>query len=595
MESARSWSAPALWRFSPQHAMHRRQIGDALATSIGMRIAIGLGIGMPSYGCKSFCRRRLLVRLTGTMKPTRAQLWNRFRQLYREFPSAGLAIDLSRLTFDDDFLPRMEAPMRKVFASMKALEGGSIANPDENRQVGHYWLRHPGKAPTAALTEAIEAAVRDVKQFAASVHSGQISGERGFFKNLLVIGIGGSALGPQFVANALGHPLVDKLKIFFFDNTDPDGMDRTLAPIVTELGQTLVLVISKSGGTPETRNGMLEAEEAYRRAGLSFAKHAVAVTEFAEKSSLYVRARTQNWLKMFPMWDWVGGRTSETSAVGILPAALQGLDIDQLLKGAGACDEVTRNESVIDNPAALLALAWYHAGSGRGDRDMVILPYKDRLELLAKYLQQLIMESLGKELDLDGRVVHQGIAVYGNKGSTDQHAYIQQLRDGLPNFFAVFVQVLRSRTGDSLEVEPGFTSGDFLNGFYLGTRSALFEKGRESVTLTIPEVTAFTVGALIALFERAVGLYAFLVHINAYHQPGVEAGKKAAAGILSLQAKVLAQLRIVKGQTLDADELASRTGSDDPESIFKLCQHLAANGRGITQTGTGAQARFTAT
>jgi len=530
-----------------------------------------------------------------TMKPTRAQLWNRFRDLYREFPAAGLAIDLSRLEFDDRFLRCMEVPMAKAFAAMKELEAGSIANRDEGRRVGHYWLRNPALAPDPADRVAITSMVEDVERFAADVHEGHIVGERGAFKNLLVIGIGGSALGPQFVGRALGHPITDRLDVHYFDNTDPDGMDRTLAPIVGELGQTLVLVISKSGGTPETRNGMLEAEEAYRRAGLSFARHAVAVTEFVEKSSLFVRARNQSWCKMFPMWDWVGGRTSETSAVGLLPAALQGLDIQQLLAGAKACDEVTRNETLLGNPAALLALAWYHAGAGRGAKDMVILPYKDRLELLARYLQQLIMESLGKELDLDGRVVNQGIAVYGNKGSTDQHAYIQQLRDGLPNFFAVFIQCLRSRQAESMEVEPEVTSGDFLNGFYLGTRTALFENGRESVTLTIAEVSPFTVGVLIALFERAVGLYAHLIHVNAYHQPGVEAGKKAAGQVLELQAKVLAALRSAKGKSFDAEELAQLAGSDDPESVFKICQHLDANSRGVVHSGSGTTARFAAT
>ena len=127
----------------------------------------------------------------------------------------------------------------------------------------------------------------------------------------------------------------------------------------------------------------------------------------------------------FPMWDWVGGRTSETSSVGLLPAALQGIDIKGLLDGARACDQVTRSKSFEDNPAAQLACMWHYAGEGHGKKDMVILPYKDRLELFSKYLQQLVMESIGKEYDLDENLVNQGIAVYGNKGSTDQHAYIQ--------------------------------------------------------------------------------------------------------------------------------------------------------------------------
>src|SRR5687767_9215849 len=141
------------------------------------------------------------------------------------------------------------------------------------------------------------------------------------------------------------------------------------------------------------------------------------------------------------------------------------------------------------------------------------------------------MESIGKQLDLKGNRVEQGLTVYGNKGSTDQHAYVQQLREGVPNFFALFIRVLESG-GSKSEVEPGVTAGDYLHGFLLGTREALFENDRESITITIARVEAQTVGGLIALFERAVGLYASLLGLNAYHQPGVEAGKKAAASIL---------------------------------------------------------------
>src|SRR5947208_10468669 len=173
---------------------------------------------------------------------------------------------------------------------------------------------------------------------------------------------------------------------------------------------------------------------------------------------------------------------------------------------------------------------------------MVSLPYKDQQVLFAKYLQQLVMESLGKEKDLEGKIVHQGIAVYGNKGSTDQHAYVQQLRDGVLNFFVTFIEVGKDRDDARFEVEKGVTSGDYLHGFLRGTRSALYDSGRESITISIPEVNAFTVGGLIALYERAVGFYGSLVNVNAYHQPGVEAGKKAATRILEMQKQVEAKL-----------------------------------------------------
>ena len=156
------------------------------------------------------------------------------------------------------------------------------------------------------------------------------------------------------------------------------------------------------------------------------------------------------------MYDWVGGRTSVMSAVGLVPAALQGFDIDRFLAGAAAMDaQHARSRARTQNAAMLLALMWHYAGNGRGEKDMVILPYKDRLMLFSKYLQQLVMESLGKEKDLDGNVVHQGIAVYGNKGSTDQHAYVQQLRDGVPNFFVTFIEVRKDRATRAVRSRGG--------------------------------------------------------------------------------------------------------------------------------------------
>jgi glucose-6-phosphate isomerase len=187
------------------------------------------------------------------------------------------------------------------------------------------------------------------------------------------------------------------------------------------------------------------------------------------------------------------------------------------------------------------------------------------------------MESLGKELDLAGRVVNQGIAVYGNKGSTDQHAYVQQLRDGVNNFFITFIEVLQDRAGPSLEVDPGVTSGDYLQGFLLGTRDALSEKNRWSVTLTLADVSSRSVGMLIALYERVVGLYASLIGINAYDQPGVEAGKKAAGGVIALKLKLSAALKAAPGQSFTAAALAARVGGD-PELAFKILEHLCANG-----------------
>jgi len=505
-----------------------------------------------------------------------ATLWERYKKHLCECPSIKMTLDISRMNFADDYFERMESAIQKAYASMDALESGAIANPDENRMVGHYWLRTPGLSPTLEIRQEIEDTLRAIKNFSNSLHTGTVRPHnRERFTRILSIGIGGSALGPQFIADALGTT-ADKLKPYFLDNTDPDGIDRVLGQIGQDLRDTLTIVVSKSGGTIETRNGMLELASAYRKAGLSFEKHAVAVTGVGSKLD-YI-AKNDGWLARFPMWDWVGGRTSINSAVGLLPAALQGLNIEGLLKGASSCDSITRSKETRTNPAALLALSWYHATEGRGRKDMVILPYRDRLMLFPKYLQQLVMESLGKEKDLTNNTVNQGITVYGNKGTTDQHAYVQQLREGVNNFFVTFIEVLRDRDKLSMEVDTGITSGDYLSAFLQGTRNALFENGRQSITITIEKLDAYSVGALIALYERAVGFYASLVNINAYHQPGVEAGKKMAGAVIKLQIDVLTFMRNNKGTSFTVDELAKAIHAEEnKETVFKILEHASAN------------------
>jgi glucose-6-phosphate isomerase len=513
-------------------------------------------------------------------------LYRRYRQYLCVCPGLGLKLDVSRLNFDDAFLPRMEPAMQQAFAAMTQLEAGAVANPDEGRMVGHYWLRTPHLAPTDALGQEITQTLTAIQEFAAQVHAQAIKPPTSAkFTELLLIGIGGSALGPQLLADALGSRR-DEMTLHFLDNTDPDGIDRTLADLGARLKSTLAVVISKSGGTPETRNGMIEAAAAYTRAGLAFPAHAVAVTSAG--SRLDQQAQKEGWLARFPMWDWVGGRTSVTSAVGLLPAALQGLDVTALLAGAADMDKITRAPDTRANPAALLALMWHFATDGRGAKDMVVLPYKDRLILFSRYLQQLVMESLGKEKDLSGQTVHQGLTVYGNKGSTDQHAYVQQLRDGVANFFVTFLVVLEDRAPASAktapQVEPGVTSGDYLSGLWQGTRQALYDSGRGSITITADRLDARTLGALIALYERAVGLYAALININAYHQPGVEAGKKAAAAVLDLQAKALAYFKDHPEPILP-EQLADRLGlPQQAETLYHVLEHLAANKRGIVRT-----------
>jgi glucose-6-phosphate isomerase len=522
--------------------------------------------------------------------------WDRFCRQWFHDSDLGFSLDVSRVVgFDRTCVDQVDAVARSLTA-MAALEAGARANCDEDRQVGHYWLRDPDLAPAEDQAGMVRRSVDQVVTFAQEILSGKIAPPSGGkFRHVLHVGIGGSALGPQLAADALpgGN---DACTLHFMDNTDPDGMGRILAGMAPHLATTLVVIVSKSGGTRETRNGMLATAGAFHAAGLEFGKHAVAIT--GPGSRLDALAEQENWLLRLPMADWVGGRTSQTSAVGLLPMALAGRDVRAFLAGARAMDALTRQSLAQGNPALLLALSWHAMAAAEPRRAMVVLPYKDRLSLMARYLQQLVMESLGKETDLDGATVHQGLTVYGNKGTTDQHAFVQQLRDGPDDFFATFIQVLTDTDPSLPALQGEDAAGDDLLGFLLGTREALSQKGRSSILISMRSLDERSLGALIALFERAVGLYAFLVNLNAYHQPGVEAGKKAAEAALELQVRAMDVLAARAGDWLTAGEVAEAAGSPaDVETVFHLLVHLATNpGRNCRQQESTSPAtwRFSA-
>lgn len=447
----------------------------------------------------------------------------------------GLTVDARRLQ-----LPR-PPPLLAAFESMAALERGQIANPDEGRRVGHYWLRNPELAPEEIRNE-IYRSWAQIEDLSHEASESNVSA-------LLLLGIGGSALGPQLVSEALGPGL---RRIAFLDNTDPDGFHTVLSTI--EPASTWVLVASKSGGTVETRNALVETKAHFLSHGVDFSSKALAIT--CAGSRLDRMASEEHWRGRLHLWDFVGGRTSWASAVGLLPAALLGMDWRSLLRGAAACDVATRTLSA-GNPAVLLARAWQSLAG----RAMVVLPYRDRLQLFGRYLQQLVMESLGKARNLQGDMVNHGLTVYGNKGSTDQHAILQQLLDGPDDFFVVFIAVMEGvHDKDSKEVETGITSSDYLLAFLVCTRRALTAAGRRSLTITLQRVDAFHLGVLIALFERAVGLYAALVGVNAYNQPAVEFGKQAASDVLTL-------LRVLRDNDTAAAKDADQDDVEDRKSV----------------------------
>ena len=223
-----------------------------------------------------------------------ASTWERFKSQLFDEPALGFRLDLSRMDLPERVFDERGAAFGEAFAAMEALERGALANPDEKRMVGHYWLRAPERAPTPEIADAIRGTLARVLDFAARVHDGRIrppAAER--FRRLLVIGIGGSALGPQLVADALWGP-GDRLQPHFLDNTDPDGIDRVLGGLGRALGETLAIVISKSGGTPETRNGMLEAEAACAANGLDFARSQWRSRRKAARSTAWRASRASS-------------------------------------------------------------------------------------------------------------------------------------------------------------------------------------------------------------------------------------------------------------------------------------------------------------
>ena len=262
-----------------------------------------------------------------------------------------------------------------------------------------------------------------------------------------------------------------------------------------------------------------------------------------------------------------------------LPAALQGIDIDGSDRRwpTGGCGYAQHKTlKIIQQPC--LALAWYASGNGKGTKNMVVLAIQRPVGAVLQVPSTVGHGILRQRAGSGWQLVNQGICVLGNKGSTDQHSYIQQLRDGLNDFFVTFIEVQKDQVGEPLYTEPDATSGDFLEGFFLGTRAALAENDRESVTITVTEVDAATIGLLIGLFERAVGFYASLVNVNAYHQPGVEAGKKAAGNVLNIQREILAFLKSDLNQPFTVQEVAeSIQKPDQVETVFKVLEHLSAN------------------
>ena len=494
--------------------------------------------------------------------------WDKFCNYLWFDKKLNIWLDISKINFTSKEIKNLEDKFIDVFSSIKELENGAISNIDENRQVGHYWLRNPSISPSSKIGEEIRADINSISEFGKQILNGNIKNKNNQqYTDVLWIGIGGSGLGPLLITESL-QKCSKGLNFSYIDNVDPFLISEKLEELSEKLSTTLFVVVSKSGGTPEPRIAMEIIKSHCENNSLEWNSNAIAIT--MKDSKLFKKATSENWLKIFNLQDWVGGRTSITSSVGLLPLALINENISEFIRGASLMDEATRISDFKNNPAALLSSAWYLTGDGIGKRDMVVLPYRDRLQVFSKYLQQLVMESLGKKFNRNGEVVNQGISVFGNKGSTDQHAYVQQLRDGIDNFFCIFIELLDSPSTNIFDEKEN--PKEYLSGFLQGTRSALSSESRQSITITLEKLNCFSLGALIALFERAVSFYAELVNINAYDQPGVEAGKKAAANIIEYQQKVSNLLD--EGGEYSINDITSLFDNSVSEPIFFILREM---------------------
>ena len=371
-----------------------------------------------------------------------------------------------------------------------------------------------------------------VKEFAAMV--------RGRFDNVLVLGIGGSALGGIAVSEALLKPYWNLLtpeqrdnypRLFFLDNIDPDQITGLLNTI--DIRRTLVNVITKSGSTAETMSQyMIVKDIMERELGDEYRKNIVATTD--KKVGVLRQLADQEGYKTFVVPDDVGGRFSVFSAVGLLPLALVGVDIDEIMNGIKDMDLALKNTNISENIAAQNALIHYLMDTKKNKRLSVMMPYSSRLKYVSDWYVQLWAESLGKQVDNKGKEVHVGPTPIKALGATDQHSQIQLYNEGPNDKVISFIRV--EEFDNELKIPQIF---DYTGIGYLGgksinqlinaeadsTRVALSDYKRPTVTISIPKVDAYNVAQLLYMLEVQTAIAGELYNINTFNQPGVEQAK----------------------------------------------------------------------
>ncbi len=371
--------------------------------------------------------------------------------------------------------------------------------------------------------------------------------------NLVVLGIGGSALGNIALQSALNpatHNLLDAKhrsgpRLFVVDNVDPDYFGAVLDFIRASdpgLTRTCFNVVSKSGETAETATQFMTIRRMLidKHGEKNHAKYIVAITDPAKGTMRQIC--DANGYDTLPVPDGVGGRFSVLSPVGLFSAAMCGIEIDELLDGAAVMDERCSNSDLTKNPAAMLATILVRLGLEKGKANHVMMPYSNRLYLLADWFRQLWAESLGKDKTLDGKPVNAGFTPIKALGTTDQHSQVQLYREGPNDKAFCFVEVedfgdndVAIPTGlgvDATKYLEGSTFGTLLNAEKRATEYALVESKRPNLTIAMPRIDARHVGEFIAMWEVATAYAGLMLNIDAYDQPAVETGKVATFGLM---------------------------------------------------------------
>ncbi len=477
-----------------------------------------------------------------------------------------------------DYAAALTRHRRRVKAALdfvRAVEAGRIVNVSEKRRVDHFNLRKgPGLLKSLRLWRRIRRDVEAIRSGTKTAPSGKP------YADVIMNGIGGSFLGPLMLL--IAEHGVDynsggrlPLTMHFVSNTDPESFFRIIDGL--DLSRTIMVNISKSGGTAETAGNMEAFNELLRKQGLNPGRHNIAVTTPGSPFDDF--ARRKRFLHIYHMNNETGGRTSVGSAVGMVPAAFGGIDFEAFLRGQSHMDRLTRRRDPWSNPALRIALLIHDALERLGRTNQILLGYADATKEVAHYFQQLFMESLGKDRNrADTRnIPPTGLTIFGGVGTGEQHAFMQQVQKGVRDAFVHFVH-FRKRSRDIENTRAG-SMGRQLQAFVVGTQQALRKNGREYLSIQLERPDPFNLGMLVALEERVVALLGGMWNINPFDQPGVQDGKLSADGHNRLSAEVVQWLqtqRSFSGTALDICRVMGRRRVDAP-AIELIMSDIDAN------------------